>query len=174
MKAEPFDDFRWACKDHGCFNDKKRLMFDRIYEKLGRLTGFSDLDAVSERNGVLFLMEWKGQRWNIGRDKGSHAMHYLMTKMARQGHLCVCVCGDAATMRVDQLMTYTPKGTVRDWSLANFDDLCDIIREWKERADKTRAIDRIIPQLRYMTPAEFEEFAQHVMAERERRARNTW
>ena len=49
----------WDCQKHGCFNQKKRLKFRRLSDCLPGRIAFTDIDAITEINGNMLVLEWK-------------------------------------------------------------------------------------------------------------------
>ena len=53
---------RWNCTTQGCFNVKKRPKIERLADCLPGRNAFTDLDAITEINGNLLVLEWKDHR----------------------------------------------------------------------------------------------------------------
>jgi hypothetical protein len=119
---------QWDCKKKGCFNEHKRLKFERFSGCFPGRISFTDIDGIVEVNGNLLVLEWKEHR------HVSRGQHLLFTRWTANGPATVImVVGDARTMTVDEI-AFVYKGVVGPWQDADFEDVCQHIHDWDKWA----------------------------------------
>lgn len=106
-KPKGYNPLRWRCFQEGeqppsnCYNVKCR---PKIEEFAGCFPGniaMSDVDGITEANGQFLLLEWKDSRVGTSLPTGQRIMFERMTTNPQW--TVAVVCGNAETMKVDQL-----------------------------------------------------------------------
>ena len=124
---------RWDCKEHGCFNWKKRPKIEEFAECLPRNIKFSDIDGIVEINGKALLLEWKGE--SAGEiPTGQRIMYERLTR--NSDNAVLILVGDARDMTITRRCLVWG-GSLREWQAGNLDDAKEHIRRWAEWADRS-------------------------------------
>lgn len=143
---------RWDCRRDGCFNEKMRVKLDKLANCLPRRIAFTDVDGVTEVNGNLLFLEWKGNSTKL--PTGQRLLYEKIT------YLCPAVAfvveGNAKDMSVRSIRIYRNghSGSEKD---SSFDDLCKRIKEWGKWADKHPAKSKLRKTKRRRRKIELEE-----------------
>ena len=126
----------WDCKKHGCFNQKKRLRFRLLSDCLPGRIAFTDIDAITEINGNLLLLEWKD---HTELTRGQRILFERLTLLCPAAVLVVE--GDAEQMTVVSIRTVW-RGGVSQPEAANLDRLRQEIQAWAQWAMANSALPR--------------------------------
>lgn len=126
----------WDCQKHGCFNQKKRLKFRLLSDCLPGRIAFTDIDAITEINGNLLLLEWKE---HTELTRGQRILFERLTLVCPAAVLVVE--GDAEQMTVVSIRTIWC-GVVSPPAAANLDRLRKEIQAWAQWAMANPALQR--------------------------------
>ncbi|GAB6184535.1 hypothetical protein [Thermopirellula anaerolimosa] len=126
----------WDCRKHGCFNQKKRLKFRFLSDCLPDRIAFTDIDAITEINGNLLVLEWKA---HTGLTRGQRILFERLTLTCPATVLVVE--GDAEQMSVISVrMVWC--GKIGPPEPADLERLRQEIRAWAQWAAANRAFQR--------------------------------
>lgn len=123
---------RWDCDADGCFNQKRRLQFDRFYDLLPGRISFTDVDGMVEINGRFLMLEAKvtGSRRTI--PTGQEILYKRFTA-ALGGSAVYVVWINAEEMAVEGYMEIRG-GRMGQFVRGDMEVLRSEIRSWVQSA----------------------------------------
>ncbi len=125
---------RWDCKEHGCFNWKKRPKIEEFADCLPGNIKFGDIDGIVDINGRALAIEWKGD--TVSEIPTGQRIMY--ERLSREGILTVLMLvGDARTMVVLR-RALARRGKITTWQPCTLEDAKEYIKRWAEWAGKQR------------------------------------
>lgn len=128
----------WDCGKQGCFNQKKRPKIEQFADCLPRRIAFSDIDAITEIEGNLLLLEWKDH------DQLKTGQRILFQRMTRLCPATVLIVeGDAEDMSVESIRVAW-RGTISQAEVSSLEDLRRHIRVWSRWALRNPAVKRCL------------------------------
>lgn len=127
---------RWDCTVQGCFNQKKRPKIELFADCLPGRIAFTDIDAITEINGNLLVLEWKD---HTELTRGQQILFERLTLLCPAAVLVVE--GDAEQMTVVSVRTVW-RGVASPPEAANMDRLRQEIQAWAQWATANPALQR--------------------------------
>lgn len=130
-EAQGFNPLRWDCREHGCFNWKKRPKIELFACCLPGKIGFGDIDAITEIYGNALLLEWKSTPQPLAT--GQRLMYDRVTDDGR--FTVLLLAGDAKTMNVTHRAWYF-KGCFKTWKSSTLIEAKEWIARWATWAQR--------------------------------------
>ncbi|MBC7353259.1 MAG: hypothetical protein H5U08_12930 [Thermogutta sp.] len=127
---------RWDCTKQGCFNQKKRPKIELFADCLPGRIAFTDIDAITEINGHLLVLEWKD---HTELPKGQRILFERLTLGCPATVLVIE--GDAEQMSVVSIRMVW-RGVIWPPEPADLDRLRREIQAWARWAAVTPALSR--------------------------------